>query len=89
MFEIGAETIVSIEVSTLALFLLAISIAAYRKNRRIRLLYVASAFFLFAVEGLLRLSAEILYGGAEWLEPIANLLDLGILLLFFMGLIKE
>jgi predicted transcriptional regulator len=86
---LDGELIVSIAISALALFLLAISIDAYRRNRRRRLLYIISAFLLFAVEGLIHVFSEILLPGAEWIEPLANLLDLGILLLFFLGVVKE
>ena len=65
-----------------ALFL--VSVLAWRKDGRSRYLFVSGAFFLFMTEGFL-LAAQSLTN-KEWLEPVAHILNFGILLLFFAGL---
>ena len=85
------QLLILIATSILAVFLFVISFLAYRKNRRRRLLFVTAAFFLFAVKGVLmgfNEFLEVLYHQELLIESIAQLLDFGILALFFLGLIK-
>jgi cyanate permease len=90
MVGIDLEALVSIASCVLAIFLFGISAIAYRKERRSRLLFVMSAFFLFAVKGIL-FAVNELYFENEGLnfEWITLTLDFGILLLFFVGLVKK
>jgi heme/copper-type cytochrome/quinol oxidase subunit 3 len=85
------EVLILIATSILAGFLFVISFIAYRKDRRKRLLFITAAFFLFAVKGFLMVLngfLEFRYLEGSLIEPIAQLLDFGILALFFLGLIK-
>ena len=99
MFLIGAEgvsvfsgldleSLIIIVSSILAVALFIISLLAYWRDRRIRLLFVTGAFFLFAVKGFLVVIGDY-SSGVSWIDTGAPLLDFGILLLFFLGLIKK
>lgn len=89
LFGTAIEAYISIGSSVLAIFLFVISTLAYRKEKRSRLLFVMSAFFLFAVKGLLITIDELLPQQGLTVEPIALMLDFGVLLLFFLGLVKK
>lgn len=85
---IGIDTLITIATSILAIILFAISAIAYKKDRRRRLIFVTGAFFLFAVKGFL-IAADEFFPQTGWPEPVAHLLDFGILILFFSGLTKK
>lgn len=86
--EIGIDTLISIATSILAVFLFLISAIAYKNDKRKRLLFVTGAFFLFSVKGFLIVADEF-FPQTGWPEPLAHLLDFGILILFFSGLVKK
>lgn len=86
--EIGIDTLISIATSILAVFLFLISAIAYKNDKRKRLLFVTGAFFLFSVKGFLIVADEF-FPKTGWPEPLAHLLDFGILILFFSGLVKK
>ena len=89
--EDAIEVMILIATSILAGFLFVISFSAYRNDRRKKLLFITSAFFLFALKGVLLVFhefLEVLYVEEALIEPIAQLLDFGILALFFLGLMK-
>ena len=73
--------------SILAGILFVISVLAYQKDKRVRYLFVAGAFFLITIKALLLMYEE--FSGPAWLEPAAHVLDFGVLLLFFAGLIQN
>ena len=88
--------------SGLALVLLLISVIAYRQDQRVRLLFVMGAFALFALKGTVIALDDLAVKGFTFglsqqsinilnsiREPVSRLLDMGILLLFFMGLLKK
>ena len=85
---IGIDTLISIATSILAVFLFIISAIAYKNDKRKRLLFVTGAFFLFSVKGFLIVADEF-FPKTGWPEPLAHLLDFGILILFFSGLVKK
>ncbi len=87
-FGITIDTLITISTSILAVILFVISAIAYKKDKRKRLLFVTGAFFLFAVKGFLIVTDEF-FPQTGWPEPVAHLLDFGILLLFFSGLAKK
>lgn len=87
-FGIGIDTLITIATSILAVILFVISAIAYKKDKRKRLLFVTGAFFLFAVKGFLIVADEF-SPQTGWPEPVAHLLDFGILILFFSGLAKK
>lgn len=85
---IGIDTLITIATSILAIILFVISAIAYKKDKRTRLLFVTGAFFLFAIKGFLIVADEF-SPQTGWPEPVAHLLDFGILILFFSGLVKK
>jgi len=72
----------------LATALLIFTLAAYKRTKKERLVYVSAAFALFAVKGFLT-SIELLSIDWSWVDPVASLLNFGILLAFFAGIIKK
>lgn len=87
-FGITIDTLITIATSILAVILFVISAIAYKKDKRKRLLFVTGAFFLFAVKGFLIVADEF-SPQTGWPEPVAHMLDFGILILFFSGLVKK
>lgn len=85
---ISIDTLITIATSILAVILFVISAIAYKKDKRTRLLFITGAFFLFAVKGFLIVADEF-FPRTGWPEPVAHLLDFGILILFFSGLLKN
>ena len=85
---IEADDLVTFCSSILASVLFVITLIAYKRDKRKRLLYVSIAFFLFAVKGFL-LTAEMFFPQAGWTDLIASLLDFAILSSFFVGLLKK
>jgi hypothetical protein len=85
---IGIDTLITIATSILAVILFLISAIAYKKDKRKRLIFVTGAFFLFAVKGFL-ITVDEFFPQKGWPEPVAHLLDFGILILFFSGLVKK
>lgn len=83
------ESLIIMMASILAIVLFIISSLAYLRDRRRRLLFVTGAFFLFAVKGFLVVIGDFSIPGVSWIDTSAPLLDFGILLLFFLGLIKK
>jgi hypothetical protein len=93
---------ITLSSSVLAVVLFITSFVAYTYDRRSRFLLVMAAFFLFAVKGVLialdDLSSIGLLTGpigyyltpfSTLLEPISRFLDFGVLILFFLGLIRK
>jgi len=85
---IEADDLVTFCSSILASVLFVITVIAYKRDKRKRLLYVSVAFFLFAVKGFLS-TAEMFFPQAGWTDLIASLLDFAILSSFFVGLLKK
>jgi len=84
------ETAVSIAACVLAFFLFAISVFAYKREKRKRLFYVTAAFFVFAIEEALNAIQEaFLETKYPSLEGEILTLSFVVLILFFIGLIKK
>ncbi len=98
----NVDFLITVSSSVLALCLFVVSVMAYAYTRRGRMLFVTAAFFLFAFKDVLVAVTDaytqgILSGQTmAWIAPFAQtavhlsrVLDLGVLLLFFFGLIKK
>jgi hypothetical protein len=85
---VEADDLITFCSSILASVLFIITLIAYKRDKRKRLLYVSIAFFLFAVKGFLS-TAEMFFPQAGWTDLIASLLDFAILSSFFVGLLKK
>ena len=88
-FGVGADELITLGSSILAITLFAITALAYKRDGRKKLLYVAIAFLLFAVKGFLIASDIFFPNKTGWVDPTANFLDFAILLSFFFGIIKK
>ena len=86
---IEADNLVTLCSSILASTLFVITLIAYKRDKRKKLLYVSIAFFLFAVKGFLLTSDMFFPQKAGWADLIASLLDFAILSSFFVGLLKK
>ncbi len=86
---IEADNLVTFGSSILASILFFITIVAYKRDKRKRLLYVSTAFFLFAVKGFLLTSDIFFSQKAGWIDLTASLLDFAILMSFFVGILKK
>lgn len=86
---IEADNLVTFGSSILASILFFITIVAYKRDKRKRLLYVSTAFFLFAVKGFLLTSDIFFPQKAGWVDLTASLLDFAILTSFFVGILKK
>jgi len=86
---IEIDNIITLVASIMALTLFGLTYVSYKRDGRKRLLYVAIAFLLFAIKGIM-LTSDIFYPQkAGWVDLGASLLDFGILLSFFLGILKK
>lgn len=86
---IEVDNIVTLVASIMALALFGLTFMSYKRDGRKRFLYVAVAFLLFAVKGLM-IATDIFYPQKPgWMDLVASVLDFGILLSFFIGLLKK
>lgn len=84
------ETVVSIAACVLAFFLFTVSVVSYKREKRRRLLFVTAGFLVFAIEEALNaLQEAFLEAKYPSLEGEILTLSFVVLLLFFVGLIKE
>jgi hypothetical protein len=83
------DSIITIASSILATVLFVITLVAYKRDGRKRILFVSTAFLLFAIKGFLSASDVFIGSKAAWVDPVANILDLAVLLCFFIGIIKK
>lgn len=82
-------TIILIGSTVLALALGIISLIAYRRDGRKKLLLVTAAFGLFALKGALLLVSDWIALQQPYLDVIASLLDFAVLICFFIGILKK
>jgi hypothetical protein len=87
-FGFDLEEVFSLGSGILALALFAVTTLAYRQSKRKRLAFVCLAFLLFAVKGVLG-SLELFGLEIASLEVLAAFLDFGILLSFFIGILRK
>ncbi len=82
------EKIIALLNAWIATFLCVLAFIAYKRDGRKRLLYVGIAFLLFAIKSFL-LSSELFFQEVEWFDPLSTILELGVLLSFFYGVLKK
>lgn len=82
------EEILNLGSGVLALILFALTLVAYRKTGRTRLVYVSIAFLLFGINGFLEAS-ELVFGEWAYVDLVASVLNFVILLCFFIGILKK
>lgn len=87
----GIETIILAITGIFSLLLLGISISAYRKTGLKRILFAAAAFALFGIQLLvesLEENVEFLLD-TEFMSIVTASMTLGILILFFLAIVKK
>lgn len=85
----GIEQGIKIAIAGLSLLLLALSLSAYRRTQLRRLLFAAAAFGLFAVQMIVEYADDALGVGAPYAGNIAAAFTLGILILFFLAIVRR
>ena len=88
VFGLELEKLLNLGSGILATGLFAITLMAYRRTKRKRLMFVSLAFLLFALKGFLQ-SHELFIDELPWIDPIASFLNFAILLSFFLGVMKK
>jgi len=88
LFGLEGEKLFNLGSGILSTVLFALTFIAYTRTKQSRLLYVSSAFFLFAVKGYLG-AYELFFGELLWVDPTAAVLNFAILLCFFFGIMKK
>lgn len=88
ILDLEVEKLLNLGSGLLATALCIVTIFAYNTTERKRLLYVSIAFGLFAIKGFLT-STELFFEEFVWIDPVASMLNFGILLAFFVGLLKK
>jgi len=96
------DLLITLSSSILAIVLFIISLPAYLVDRRTRFLFVMAAFFLFAIKGVLIALTDLNNMGLivdpyvgivgpflSILTPLSRLLDFGVLIFFFVGMLKK
>jgi len=82
------DNIIHIVTAILAFSLFIISLRVYLRAKNKRFLYVCSAFLLFAIKEII-VVADILFLRSPTAVGISHTLNFVILILFFMGVIKQ
>ena len=85
----GVEQGIKIAIAALSLLLVALSLSAYRRTQLRRLLFAAAAFGLFAVQMIVEYADDALGIGAPFTGIIAAAFTLGILILFFLAIVRR
>ena len=89
IYGLDINDIIVVSTSILAFILGAISLIAYRRDGRVKFLFVTLAFFIFASKGVLIIGNDLLSLQQPVLDIIAHSLDFVVLLCFFVGMIKK
>ena len=85
-FEV--EKLISLINGILALSLFVVTLIAYRRTGKTRLLLVSFAFALFALRSLL-VAYELIGQEIPFVDPITVVLDFVTMLCFFFGVLKK
>ncbi|MEK6926350.1 MAG: hypothetical protein AABW50_03670 [Nanoarchaeota archaeon] len=88
VFGLELEKLISLINGILASILFIVSLTAYKRDGRKRLLFVSIAFALFAVRSFL-LAYELIGESISILDPIATVIDFFVILSFFYGVFKN
>ena len=88
VFGLEVEKLLNLGSGILAIALFIVTVIAYKRTKRKKLIYISVAFLLFAIKGLLQ-SHELFIDEWSWLDPTASFLNFAILLSFFFGVLKK
>ena len=82
------EKLIALVNGCISTFLFIFAFIAYKRSERKRFIFVALAFFLFAVKSFL-VSSELFFVEIEWFDPLSTILEFLVLLSFFYGVLKR
>ncbi len=89
IFE-STETIILAITGIFSLLLLGLSISAYIKTRLNKILFAAAAFALFGIQLLIQsLEENIEFLDTQFISIITSVMTLGILVFFFLAIVKK
>lgn len=88
IFGLEVEKLLFFVSAHLALALAVLTLIAYLRTKKSRLIFVTSAFFLFSAK-LFLLSLELFIEEIPGIDIVAAFFDFAILLAFFYGVIKK
>ena len=88
IFGLEVEKLLFFISAHLALALAVLTLIAYLRTKKLRLIFITSAFFLFSAK-LFLLSLELFIDEIAWIDIVAAFFDFAILLAFFYGVIKK
>ena len=89
VFE-STETVILAITGIFSLLLLGLSISAYIKTRLNKILFAAAAFALFGIQLLIEsLEENIEFFDTQFMSIITATMTLGILVLFFLAIVKK
>jgi hypothetical protein len=89
-YDYDAIELLNFGIGVLALLLMAVALNAYRRTKLKRLLFVSAAFGLFVAKTALENVDVVLFQlGPVVTQLLISLLDLAILLLFFVALVSS
>jgi hypothetical protein len=87
--SLGIDAVVDLIVGLLALIMLTVSALAYLRDRRIKFLIVSAAFLMYSVKGALGVLDVLIPRESSTLLEFSDILDLVVLLLFFLAVMKD
>lgn len=82
------EKLVGFVNGILATILFAVTLIAFKRDRRTRLAFVSLAFALFAIRSFL-VGYELFFPEIHGIDPITTILDFFVMLSFFYGVLKK
>ncbi len=83
-----AEKLIGFINGILATILASVTFAAYKRDKRDRLIFVGLAFALFAVRSFL-VGYELFFPEIRGIDPVTPILDFFVMLSFFYGVLKK
>nr|WP_321497102.1 hypothetical protein [uncultured Methanolobus sp.] len=87
--EMEPDNVIVLLSSILALVLFSVSLAAYLRERRRKLLMVTAAFFAYFLMGFLDSTESVFPSAGETFEIWGSILNFVVLLLFFFAMITK
>lgn len=88
IFGLEIEKLAGFINGILATVLFAITVVAFRRDRRTRLAFVSLAFALLAIRSFL-VGYELFFPEIAGIDPITTILDFFVMLSFFYGVLKK
>jgi hypothetical protein len=88
VFGLELEKLLNLGSGILAATLFLLTIYAYKRTKRDKLIFISVAFLLFSIKSLM-MGIELFIDEIIGVDPITAILDFAILISFFYGVIKK